>query len=127
MFSGGIAYEFYEGANRYGLVTEDGNSLTKLNDFHRLKVGLDESSREPETLLEWSSDVYTAGCRPQFPVVSSRWAARQDLPPSPVNWSDVVSRLREKAIQSTGLDVRTQESTLPGRVTNPNLDTKEKT
>ncbi|KAH7126825.1 Glucanosyltransferase-domain-containing protein [Dendryphion nanum] len=79
VFSGGIVYEYFTGANAYGLVQIDGNNVSPYPDFTSLRSQL--ATIQP-TLTQRSA--YTpSNSAPACPSVASTWAAAASpLPPS---------------------------------------------
>ncbi|KAI1256564.1 hypothetical protein MGN70_001688 [Eutypa lata] len=97
-FSGGIVYEFFEGANRYGLVkkNEDG-SFEKLQDFENLR----ESIRACKGLQHSASLEGPGGEIPtpkkfEMPKRSSDWRARPGIPESPLDWDEVTEQIEDR-------------------------------
>lgn len=96
VFSGGIVYEFWYGANEYGIVKwekdENGNptgELLKMKDFRNLKKRLREATDEPNTDAAWIDTSVTIDKAPELPAPSSSWKADKTIPKSPVRWEDV--------------------------------------
>ncbi|KAF1998558.1 carbohydrate-binding module family 43 protein [Amniculicola lignicola CBS 123094] len=79
VFSGGIVYEYFMGANDYGLVSIDGDSVSPYPDFTSLRNQL--ASIDP-TITQ--SSAYTpSNTPPACPTVGSDWEAEASpLPPS---------------------------------------------
>jgi len=76
VLSGGFAYEFADGPNRYGLVTADHQ---KLEDFDNLKARLHQVIQEGNDAaidLEQSATMHHA----DFPLVSASWQASSEIP-----------------------------------------------
>lgn len=112
VFSGGIAYEFFDSPNiqsahwGYGLVREEsavvGKGLTKLADFHGLKVQLqacDAPSRGRTIRVESreeASQTFVDEAK-DLPPLSSHWMAGHVLPYTLADWSGVQRALEEKA------------------------------
>lgn len=97
VFSGGCVYEFCQGPNRYGIVQitqlPDGTrSLRKTVEFKTLKKRLQGCNEQPVTLEAPPKDQDTVATN-RFPTPSQTWKASSELPPSPVDWEDVRSRL----------------------------------
>ncbi|EMC99955.1 carbohydrate-binding module family 43 protein [Baudoinia panamericana UAMH 10762] len=80
VWSGGIAYQYFQEANNYGLVTVSGQSVTTNQDFSNLKTQL--ASISPSSVASAS---YTPTNSPQAcPSVGGNWsAAATPLPPTP--------------------------------------------
>lgn len=113
VFSGGIAYEFYDSPDiqsshwGYGLVREEENlpvgcGLTKLSDYHNLKARLD-ACEETASEQSWSTDSNTDGEVTSVvlsdttpPPLSAHWKAGHALPYSLADWSGVRRNLDEK-------------------------------
>lgn len=112
VFSGGIAYEFYDSPDvrsahwGYGLVREEdavaGKGLTKLPDFYGLKARLEACEKpvrepafrtEPELEVKQPVDV---GIR-EIPPLSRHWKAGHMLPYTLADWTGVKKGLDEKA------------------------------
>lgn len=108
VFSGGIAYEFYDSPDiqtshwGYGLVREEeapvGKGLTKLADYHNLKSRL-EACEKILAEQTWSMD--GADGRQDYilqdaPPLSHHWKAGHALPYSLADWSGVRRNLDEK-------------------------------
>lgn len=77
VLSGGFAYEFKEGPNKYGLIMSDGQ---RLQDFENLRRSLEEV-KVPESEL----DDVNERCEilsHDFPPVSDSWRASSDIPAS---------------------------------------------
>lgn len=107
VFSGGIAYEFYDSPDiqsshwGFGLVrpenTPVGRGLTKLPDYHSLKSRL-EASEEVLSKLPW----HTPGSERssvavhETPPLSSHWQAGHALPYSLADWGQVQRKVDEK-------------------------------
>jgi hypothetical protein len=124
VFSGGIAYEFFEGKNRYGLVkletitdgefglvkldqTGDKEEETpvKLEDFHNLKARLQDCTEDPSTDWEWASGPAVAEKeKARFPKQTTSWRAGTELPESPVNWA----LARERFENERWVDIKKQ-------------------
>lgn len=111
VFSGGIAYEFYDSPDvqsahwGYGLVREEGavvgRGVTKLPDFHGLKARLEACGKPvPEPALRGESEfevrqAVNAGVR-EIPPLSRHWKAGHVLPYTLADWSGVKRGLEEK-------------------------------
>lgn len=73
-FSGGIVYEFFEGANRYGLVkkNEDG-SFEKLQDFENLRGSIQAcKDLRHNTTVEVSGGEIAVLKKPEMPECNSQ-------------------------------------------------------
>lgn len=108
VFSGGIAYEFYDSPeNRsghwgYGLVrteaTPAGRGLTKLPDFGSLKSRLEAVDKDLHAQdVPVVTDMGQARKPKDVPPLSSHWRAGQALPYSLADWSGIRKSLDEKA------------------------------
>lgn len=114
VFSGGIAYEFYDSPDiqsshwGYGLVREEedvpvGRGLTKLSDYHNLKARL-EACEDTASNHSWSSTNSSDGREEASvvlhdivpPPLSAHWKAGHALPYSLADWSGVRRNLDEK-------------------------------
>ena len=92
VLSGAIVYEFFQGANQYGLVkvkTEaeerehigSPSGITLLEDFRNLKARLAESRcQELATDSKWVDEGYALARRPSMPQQSDTWLAGTRLP-----------------------------------------------
>ncbi|KAF2703692.1 carbohydrate-binding module family 43 protein [Pleomassaria siparia CBS 279.74] len=79
VFSGGIVYEWFMGANEFGLVSIDGSSVSTYPDFTSLKNQLQSIS--PSTTSK--AGYKPSNTAPACPSVASTWeAAATPLPPS---------------------------------------------
>ncbi|ETN42865.1 uncharacterized protein HMPREF1541_02023 [Cyphellophora europaea CBS 101466] len=83
IFSGGFAYEFFEAANRYGLVKDNGGDLTRLEDFEQYRRRLQETAGADRGLMTPGPDA-TEGGEALFPSVSENWLAISTLPSRPL-------------------------------------------
>ncbi|GKT42773.1 1,3-beta-glucanosyltransferase GAS2 [Colletotrichum spaethianum] len=94
VYSGACVYEFFNGANKYGLVQKNlGGMLDTLKDFQNLKKNL-ALSPPPETVNDWATDEFTATRRPEMPTQSRNWLGEAVLPECPLDWAVVESRRR---------------------------------
>lgn len=123
VFSGGIAYEFYDSPDirsshwGYGLVkTEDavvGKGLTKLPDFDSLKSRLEACERvsptPPMSLLQSGMETRRKddvdAHFTETPPLSRHWRAGHALPYTLADWNGVRRSLEDKA----WVDVRAEE------------------
>lgn len=79
VFSGGIVYSWFMGANNYGLVDIENNSVKPYPDFTSLKNQLKTVSPTSTALSTYSATNSAPAC----PTVDSKWAAKSSpLPPS---------------------------------------------
>lgn len=85
VWSGGIAYEYFEGTNQYGIVKSDSSgTLTKLEDFEILKQRL--HSVDPHLIhIRDHEDTLSKQGSVECPAVlaESIWKASNELPPKP--------------------------------------------
>jgi hypothetical protein len=79
VWSGGIAYEWTEEENSYGLVKIENNELKPLEDYNNLMGYLPFVT--PQVLKMDSYDVQRSP--PNCPITSDKWKAHVNLPPSP--------------------------------------------
>lgn len=129
VFSGGVAYEFYDSPEirsshwGYGLVKAEetvvGRGLTKLPDFESLKFRLEacQAVLPPSSLL-LQSESGTRGKDDEesveIPPLSRHWRAGHALPYTLADWNGVRKSLEEKAwvevraeeVESTGVNFR---------------------
>lgn len=111
VFSGGIAYEFYDSPDiqsahwGYGLVRVEraivGGGLTKLPDFHGLRARLEACDAGiPNSVLQDDSEtkeMHTVSQKVRdIPPLSNHWKAGHALPYSLADWSGVRRGLDEK-------------------------------
>lgn len=112
VFSGGIAYEFYDSPDiqsahwGYGLVRAEravvGRGLTKLPDFYGLKARLDacQDAEVPAPVLQDDAEREETRDVSQrvrdIPPLSNHWKAGHALPYSLADWSGVRRGLDEK-------------------------------
>lgn len=80
VWSGGIVYMYYEEANKYGLVSADGDDVKTLPDFSNLSKQM--ASATPTGVESAKYSVSTTVGR-SCPTVGSDWNAASQLPPSP--------------------------------------------
>ncbi|KAI7780112.1 hypothetical protein LA080_000031 [Diaporthe eres] len=109
VFSGGIAYEFYDspdirsGLWGYGLVRQEGTGITKLPDFDSLRNRLencqDESVLEEE--MEGGNFKSVSG---DIPPLSPHWKAGHPLPYSMADWNEVRQSLEDKVWMEVGVE-----------------------
>lgn len=89
IWSGGIVYMYFEEANKYGLVSVDGNKVKTLDDYNNLKKEL--ASISPSSVKK---DSYTPSSTSlKCPATDSNWKAATQLPPTPDK--DVCSCLKD--------------------------------
>ncbi|KAI1076462.1 glycolipid anchored surface protein [Whalleya microplaca] len=96
VFSGGIVYELFHGANEYGMVKkhEDG-AFERLPDFENLKASLRSCTREPATIRAFADGGSAMLERPDMPMPSSGWRAGRSIPESPVDWDEVRAQIED--------------------------------
>lgn len=112
VFSGGIAYEFFDSPDTgsshwgFGLVREEdtavGRGVTKLPDFRSLKERLDmcgNADAQGEMEFETGSD---RTAKKDIPPLSSHWKAGHAIPYSMANWNEVRRSLEEKVWTDVG-------------------------
>ena len=85
VFSGGVAFEFFEDGSKHGLVKSLGNgetseALEKLPDYHSLKNQLQRQAQKdviarPGLAWEWAVTSKLEARKPDFPPVSASWLA----------------------------------------------------
>ncbi|KAJ5779250.1 hypothetical protein N7457_006970 [Penicillium paradoxum] len=80
VWSGGIVYMYYEEANKYGLVSADGDEVSTLPDFSNLSKQM--ASVTPTGVNSDKYSVTTTVGR-SCPTIGSDWHAASKLPPSP--------------------------------------------
>lgn len=124
VFSGGCVYEFYLGANRYGIVEilqspDETKTLRKTAEFKTLKKRLMGCTEQPLTYELSATDQANVEPRP-FPIPSNAWKATSELPPSPVDWDDVRSQLDLSSWVVLGNDMQ-RGGTVPRRDDDFNL------
>ncbi|KAF6071449.1 Glucanosyltransferase family protein [Candida albicans] len=95
VWSGGIVYMYFEEANKYGLVSVDGNSVKTLSDYNNYKSEMNKISPSlAHTSTLSSSD---ASKTLQCPgTAASTWKAATNLPPTPdESYCDCISKSLE--------------------------------
>ncbi|KUI64339.1 1,3-beta-glucanosyltransferase gel1 [Cytospora mali] len=111
VFSGGIAYEFYDppditsGHWGYGLVKEEaavvGRGLTRLPDFHSLEERLRNCNKvDLQEVME--GETRPDKTNKDIPPLSSHWKAGHAMPYSMADWNEVKRRLEEKVWMDVG-------------------------
>lgn len=116
VFSGGIAYEFYDspdirsGLWGYGLVRQEdaaaGGGVTKLPDFDSLRKRLENC--QDESILE--EEMEEGNFKPssgEIPPLSPHWKAGHPLPYSMANWNEVRQSLEGKVWMEVGVEEQT--------------------
>lgn len=111
VFSGGIAYEFYDspesrsGHKGYGLVTEEhaaaGKGVTKLPDFYNLKERLSKC-KDAVVQEEVEGGPDSDSMERDFPPLSSHWKAGHAMPFTIADWDEVRRDLEEKVWMDVG-------------------------
>lgn len=111
VFSGGIAYEFFDSPDTgsshwgFGLVREEdavvGKGVTKLPDFYSLKERLD-ACKNAAVQEELEDDTRSDGTGKEIPPLSSHWKAGHAMPYSMANWNEVRRALEEKVWMDVG-------------------------
>ncbi|KAH8692130.1 1,3-beta-glucanosyltransferase gel3 [Talaromyces proteolyticus] len=79
VLNGGVVFEYFEQTNKLGLVTLDGNSVSKLPDFKNFQTEIATVSPSPTPSSKYSPSNSAAAC----PTVDAVWAASSNLPPTP--------------------------------------------
>jgi hypothetical protein len=80
VYSGGLAYEYSEEENKFGLVTISGNSVTKKDDYNALKTAF-KGTANPSGDGGYNSTGGASGC----PSKSASWNVTGDnLPAMPI-------------------------------------------
>lgn len=80
VWSGGIVYMYFEEANKYGLVSASGDSVSTLEDFSYYSKEMNSISPSlAKTADVGSSSTVTLSC----PASASTWKASPSLPPKP--------------------------------------------
>ena len=77
VYSGGVVYEYTQEANKYGLVTLSGNSVSELPDFNALKTAL-AGTQNPSG----NGGAKTSGTPSKCPSKSSTWDVDTDALPA---------------------------------------------
>lgn len=78
VWSGGIAYEYFDNVNRYGVVQESDGKVARLDDFAVLQNRL-AGIQPPKARAPNASDTHTAACN----IKERLWKASVVLPPAP--------------------------------------------
>lgn len=115
VFSGGIAYEFYDspdiksGLWGYGLVRQEegavvGKGLTKLPDFESLRGRLESCQDESIVEEEMEEGDFKSPAGGEIPPLSSHWKAGHPLPYSMANWNEVRQSLEGKVWMEVGVE-----------------------
>ncbi|RYP64240.1 hypothetical protein DL771_008864 [Monosporascus sp. 5C6A] len=94
-FSGGIAYEFFEGSNHYGLVQKQADgTLDRLADFKNLKESVQACKDvRHNTLLEKTTGAERK--KPEMHAQEFPELAEQTLPECPLNWDEVKEQIED--------------------------------
>lgn len=111
VFSGGIAYEFYDspdirsGLWGYGLVRqEEDKGVTKLPDFDSLRGRLENCQDESVLEEEMEGGNFKSFSSGDIPPLSSHWKAGHPLPYSMADWSEVRQSLEDKVWMEVGVE-----------------------
>lgn len=86
VFSGGCLYEFYDGANGYGLV-ERGGDVT--GEFGVLKERMRDGDGDGGTERRAGKNEDENEWRGEFPALSTFWHAMPEVPATVVDWRAV--------------------------------------
>jgi hypothetical protein len=107
VFSGGIVYEYFMGANEYGLVSLDGSSVSPYPDFTSLQSQL--ASISP-TITQ--SSAYTpSNSAPSCPSATGTWEAQPSpLPPS------VNAQMCACVVQNLECTIKSSDETVYGDI-----------
>lgn len=110
VFSGGIAYEFYDspdirsGLWGYGLVRQEEDAgITKLPDFDSLRKRLDNCQDE-SVLEEEMEEGNFKSFSGDIPPLSPHWKAGHPLPYSMADWNEVRQSLEDKVWMEVGVE-----------------------
>jgi 1,3-beta-glucanosyltransferase GAS5 len=79
VFSGGFAYEFFEGPNRYGLVRDTEEGISKMEDFECLRLAWEQTTNNDNSLQHRSGAHESTHDLP-YPATSETWRASADIP-----------------------------------------------
>lgn len=80
VWSGGIVYMYFQEANEYGLVSIDGDSASRLEDFTLLSSQIAAITPSGVEMAQYSpTNTVASSC----PTVGSAWQAASALPPTP--------------------------------------------
>lgn len=133
VFSGGIAYEFYDSPEiqthyyGYGLVREEetpvGKGVTLLADYHNLKSQLEAAEAAAKrpggaapVELPAPSELEAAnGQAGDIPALAPHWKAGHALPYSVGNWGNIQKTLSEKAWVDVAVEQIETVAALPQR------------
>jgi hypothetical protein len=80
VWSGGIAYEYFEEQNDYGLVTQVGSAVTPLPDYTALSSQLNNISPSTVQQTAYTPSNTAPACPPD---AAGTWLAATNLPPTP--------------------------------------------
>lgn len=104
VYSGGFAYTLLEGGNGYGVVEIDrdtGRRRQKNGDYANLRrrmVAVNE--RSVEAIVQRETMAYEERGFPERNDV--RWEARDELPPFPASWEEVVRQVLAESVRVDG-------------------------
>ncbi|KAG0227678.1 Glucanosyltransferase-domain-containing protein [Mortierella sp. GBAus27b] len=128
-WSGGIAYEWTQEKNNYGLVQiQSGGSVTLLQDFHNLKAALAPLHPVGVNMDAFNEQRPISTC----PIITPTWEASSILPPKPSEsvcncmMSSLSCVASEPALATTG-DLGTQLNTLCGMTSCDDIATNART
>ncbi|EPX72950.1 cell wall protein Gas1 [Schizosaccharomyces octosporus yFS286] len=79
VWSGGVAYEYFQAANKYGVVSVSGDSVSTLTDFPHLSSMY--ASVQPSPTQSSSMSLTSSG--QSCAATQKAWKAATDLPPTP--------------------------------------------
>ncbi|KAF3990327.1 hypothetical protein FT663_02169 [Candidozyma haemuli var. vulneris] len=80
VWSGGIVYMYFEEANKYGLVSTDGSSVSTMSDYSYYSKEMNDASPSLASSADESSQASeTLEC----PATAKTWSASPSLPPTP--------------------------------------------
>ncbi|EPY52463.1 cell wall protein Gas1 [Schizosaccharomyces cryophilus OY26] len=79
VWSGGVAYEYFQAANKFGVVSVSGDSVSTLTDFSHLSSMY--ASVQPSSTQSSSMSLTSSG--QSCAATQSAWKAATDLPPTP--------------------------------------------
>jgi len=77
--TGGVVYEYFQGANNFGLVTLQGSSISTMTDFAAFSTEIATVSPTGVNSASYTPTNSPAAC----PTVDASWQAASKLPPTP--------------------------------------------